>query len=48
MRKKACNHCAMNKVCNDLPGFCILVQMGAVVALVGFLGYLFVSQAIAG
>lgn len=37
----------MNKVCKDLPGFCILLQMSVVVALVGFLGYLFVSQALA-
>jgi len=44
---KTCKHCAMNKVCKDLPGFCILLQMSVVVLLVGFLGYLFVSQALA-
>jgi hypothetical protein len=37
----------MNKVCKDLPGFCALVQMAVVVGLVGFVGYLFVSQALA-
>jgi hypothetical protein len=37
----------MNKSCKDLPGFCIVLQMAAVVALVGFIGYLFASHALA-
>lgn len=44
---KTCKRCSMNKVCKDLPGFCILLQMSVVVLLVGFVGYLFVSQALA-
>jgi hypothetical protein len=36
--------CAFGKVCNDLPGICIVLQMVLVVALSGALGYLFVTQ----
>jgi hypothetical protein len=41
---KACKNCGFNKVCSDLPGICILMQMAAVVVLVGTLSYLFVTQ----
>ena len=44
---KACAHCKMNKACRDLPGFCVLVQMAVIVGLVGFVGYLFASHALA-
>jgi hypothetical protein len=36
--------CGFNTVCKDLPGICILMQMAAVVVLVGTLSYLFITQ----
>jgi len=41
---KAMLGCTFNKVCNDIPGACIVLQMILVVALSGVLGYLFVTQ----
>jgi hypothetical protein len=35
---------AFGKVCSDIPGMCIVLQMITVVALSGVLGYLFVTQ----
>jgi hypothetical protein len=43
---KNCKLCQFSKVCNDLPGICILVQYAAVIVLVFSLGYLFISQEI--
>ena len=36
--------CNFGKVCNDLPSICIVLQIIAVLGLVGVLGYLFVAQ----
>ena len=36
--------CAIGKVCSDIPGVCIVLQMILVVALSGVLGYVFVTQ----
>ena len=41
---KAIIGCTFNKVCNDIAGTCIVLQMILVVALSGVLGYLFVTQ----
>lgn len=43
---KNCKLCRFSKVCNDLPGICILFQYAAVAVLVLSLGYLFLSQEI--
>jgi hypothetical protein len=43
---KNCKLCKFSKVCNDLPGICILIQYLAVGILVLSLGYLFFSQEI--
>ncbi len=40
--------CKLGKVCNDLPSFCIVLQIIAVLGLVGVLGYLFVAQELLG
>jgi len=36
--------CTFGKVCNDIPGACIVMQMILVVAISSVLGYLFVTQ----
>lgn len=36
--------CTFGKVCNDIPGTCIVLQMVLVVVLSGVLGYMFVTQ----
>lgn len=36
--------CTFGKVCNDIPGTCIVLQMILVVALSCVLGYVFVTQ----
>lgn len=41
---KNCKLCRFSKVCNDLPGICIVLQYTAVAVLVGALGFLFVTQ----
>ncbi|MBT2972118.1 MAG: hypothetical protein G8D61_00945 [gamma proteobacterium symbiont of Ctena orbiculata] len=41
---KNCKLCRYKKVCNDLPGICILFQYLAVVAVIASLGFLFVTQ----
>jgi p-aminobenzoyl-glutamate transporter AbgT len=43
---KNCKLCRLNKVCNDLPGICILFQYLAVVLVVASLGFLFFTQEI--
>ncbi|MCU7926036.1 MAG: hypothetical protein KZQ97_06290 [Candidatus Thiodiazotropha sp. (ex Dulcina madagascariensis)] len=43
---KNCKLCRFNKVCNDLPGICILAQYVAVVVLIVSLGFLFFTQEI--
>ncbi len=41
---KNCKLCGFSKICNDLPGICIIMQFAAVAILVGSLAYLFISQ----
>ena len=41
---KNCKLCGFSRVCNDLPGFCVLLQYAAVFVLVAALGYLFITQ----
>ncbi|MEN8166309.1 MAG: hypothetical protein ABFR65_02390 [Pseudomonadota bacterium] len=41
---KNCKLCRFSKVCNDLPGICIVLQYAAVAVLVGALGFLFFTQ----
>jgi hypothetical protein len=43
-----CKLCGFSRFCNDLPGICIFLQMVAVVAVVGILTYLFVTQEMLG
>jgi hypothetical protein len=45
---KNCKLCGFSRFCNDLPGICIFLQMVAVVAVVGILTYLFVTQEMLG
>ncbi|MCG8428340.1 MAG: hypothetical protein MI754_13375 [Chromatiales bacterium] len=39
-----CTLCRFSKVCNGLPGVCILMQFAAILLLLGVLGYLFITQ----
>jgi hypothetical protein len=41
---KNCKLCKYSKVCNDLPGICILIPYLAIAVLAVVLGYLFVTQ----
>jgi hypothetical protein len=41
---KSCKLCKYSKVCNDLPGICILMPYLAIAVVVIALGYLFVTQ----
>ncbi len=41
---KSCKFCKLSKVCNDLPGVCILMPYLAVGVVVVTVGYLFVTQ----
>lgn len=43
-----CKLCGFSKHCNSLPGICIILQFGAILLLLGVLGYLFVTQEILG
>jgi hypothetical protein len=43
---KNCNLCKYSKVCNDLPGICILLPYLAIAVVAISLGYLFVTQEI--
>ena len=45
---KNCRLCGFSKFCNDLPGICISLQMFAVLAVVGVITYLFVTQEFLG
>lgn len=36
---KNCKMCALHKVCNDLPGYCLLLNYVAVAILLGTLGF---------
>jgi hypothetical protein len=41
---KNCNLCKLSKVCNDLPGFCLLIPYATIAVVVVSVGYLFVTQ----
>jgi len=41
---KHCKLCNLSRVCNDLPGICILLPYLTVAVVVVSLGYLFVTQ----
>lgn len=41
---KNCTLCKYSKVCNDLPGVCVLIPYVAIALVVASLGYLFVTQ----
>jgi hypothetical protein len=41
---KNCNLCKLSRVCNDLPGFCILMPYVAVAVVTVTVGYLFLTQ----
>lgn len=41
---KNCRLCRYSKLCNDLPGICVLIPYIAVAIVAGAMGYLFVTQ----
>jgi hypothetical protein len=41
---KNCKLCQLSKVCNDLPGFCLLIPYLTIALVVVSVGYLFVTQ----
>jgi hypothetical protein len=41
---KNCKLCKYSRICNDLPGICILIPYLAVSVVAIVLGYLFVTQ----
>jgi hypothetical protein len=41
---KKCKLCQLSKVCNDLPGICLLMPYFAIATVVVSLSYLFVTQ----
>ena len=43
---KNCNLCKLSRICNDLPGFCILMPYFAVAVVAVMVGYLFLTQEI--
>jgi len=43
---KNCKLCNFSKICNDLPGVCILIPYFAISVVIVSLGYLFVTQEI--
>ncbi len=43
---KNCKLCRFSKVCNDLPGICIVIPYVAIMIVVVTMGYLFLTQEI--
>ncbi len=41
---KSCKLCNLHRVCNDLPGICILLPYLTVAVVVVSVGYLFLTQ----
>jgi hypothetical protein len=41
---KNCKLCKYNRVCNDLPGVCVLLPYVAIAVVVITVGYLFITQ----
>ena len=43
---KHCNLCKLSRVCNDLPGVCVLIPYLTVAVVAVTIGYLFLTQEI--
>lgn len=43
---KKCKLCRFSKVCNDLPGICIVLPYVAITVVVTAVSYLFITQEI--
>jgi hypothetical protein len=41
---RRCKLCKYSRICNDLPGICILLPYVAIAVVTVALGYLFVTQ----
>lgn len=41
---KNCKLCRYSKLCNDLPGICVLIPYVAIVVVAVSMGYLFITQ----
>ncbi len=41
---KNCKLCRYSKVCNDLPGICLLLQYAAIGIVISALIYMFITQ----
>jgi hypothetical protein len=41
---RSCKLCKYSRICNDLPGICILLPYVAIAVVTVTLGYLFVTQ----
>jgi hypothetical protein len=41
---KSCKLCHLSRICNDLPGVCILIPYLTVAIVAVMIGYLFVTQ----
>ena len=41
---KNCKLCRYSKICNDLPGICVLIPYVAIVVVAVSMGYLFITQ----
>ena len=41
---RSCKLCKYSRICNDLPGICILLPYVAIAVVTVALGYLFVTQ----
>lgn len=45
---KNCSLCRLSKICNDLPGVCIIIPHVAIAVIVTAVVYLFITQEILG
>jgi hypothetical protein len=43
-RMKNCKMCRYSKLCNDLPGVCVLIPYVAVLVVAVAMAYLFITQ----
>ena len=41
---KNCKMCGFSRLCNDLPGICVLIPYVAVVVVAVSMAYLFITQ----
>jgi len=44
LKLKNCKLCRFSKLCNDLPGVCVLIPYVAVAVVAIAMGYLFITQ----